>query len=115
MRRKIIFDRSANQAKLKFDGVIEAVHRSPDGSIEYARLYERRGSTWSDHILVPREELIRQIASGKKFTLGERKPYEGSNFILFAPITVEDSGGKKVLVSGKTSNAAIDLPNAPIF
>lgn len=115
MRRKIIFDRSANQATQKFDGVIEAVHRSPDGSIEYARLYKRRGSTWSDHVLVPREELIQQIAAGKKFTLGERKMFEGSNFKLLTPITVEGSGANKVLVSDTDANATIDLPNAPIF
>lgn len=36
----------------RFDGVIEAVRYSPDGKIEVARAYERRGAAFSDHVLI---------------------------------------------------------------
>ena len=47
----------------KYDGVVEAVRYAPDGNLSIARVYERRGSTFSDYILLSRAELIRRIKS----------------------------------------------------
>ena len=48
----------------KFDGVIEAV-RYKSGKIEVVRAYERRGATFSDHVLLDRKELLERLRGGK--------------------------------------------------
>lgn len=67
-------------AKIKFDGLIEAVRYAPDGKIELVRAYERRGSTFSDSILINREKLISRLKNGEKFVTGLRKEFLGSTF-----------------------------------
>jgi len=48
-------------AQEKFDGVIEAVRYSPEGAVSQVRMYERRGPTWSDCVLLDRAELDKEI------------------------------------------------------
>ena len=67
-------------ANAKFDGLIEAVRYAPDGKIEMVRAYERRGSTFSDIILIHRDDLIARLKQGQKFVTGARKEYLGSTF-----------------------------------
>jgi hypothetical protein len=67
-------------ASKKYDGIIEAVRYSPTGKIELVRAYERRGSIWSDCVLLDREQLTERLTHGKKFMTGERKNYLGSVF-----------------------------------
>ncbi len=67
-------------ARIKLDGIIEAVRYTPGGKIEVVRAYERRGVVWSDHILIGRKELSEQLKQGKRFVVGERKIYLGSMF-----------------------------------
>jgi hypothetical protein len=67
-------------AKMKFDGVIEAVRYAPDGKIELVRAYERRGSTFSDIILIDRANLVTRLKNGQKFVTGNRKEFLGSTF-----------------------------------
>ena len=67
-------------ANLKFDGLIEAVRYAPDGKIEVVRAYERRGATFSDHIIISRAKLIDRIKNGEKFVTGSRKEFLGSTF-----------------------------------
>lgn len=67
-------------AKMKFDGVIEAVRYAPDGKIELVRAYERRGSTFSDIILINRANLVTRLKNGQKFVTGNRKEFLGSTF-----------------------------------
>ena len=67
-------------AKMKFDGVIEAVRYAPDGKIDLVRAYERRGSTFSDIILINRADLITRLKNGQKFVTGNREEFLGSTF-----------------------------------
>jgi hypothetical protein len=67
-------------AKIKFDGLIEAVRYASDGSIELVRAYERRGSTFSDHIIIDRANLVARLKKGEKFVTGLRKEFLGSTF-----------------------------------
>jgi hypothetical protein len=61
-------------AKIGYDGVIEAVRYSPDGRLSVARVYERRGPSFSDRILLDRDELIKRLESGEKYVVGKRIP-----------------------------------------
>ncbi|HEY3311450.1 MAG TPA: hypothetical protein VGK00_07405 [Anaerolineales bacterium] len=67
-------------AKIKFDGLIEAVRYAPDGKIDLVRAYERRGSTFSDIILIDRANLVTRLKNGQKFVTGIRKEFLGSTF-----------------------------------
>ena len=64
----------------KFDFLIEAVHYNDDGKIAYVRGYERRGPTFSDSILLNRQQLQDLFASKKVVVTGKRLPYLGSSF-----------------------------------
>lgn len=52
-------------AKQKFDGVIDAVHYNPDGQVKWVRAYLRRGATFTDNLLIQRQDLVEEIRSGK--------------------------------------------------
>ena len=62
------------------DGVIVAVHYAPDGKIEMARIFERRGSAFSDRRHVSREALIERLRNKKRFVVGKRTPLMGGTF-----------------------------------
>ena len=67
-------------ARIKIDGVIEAVRYTPGGMISMVRTYERRGVVWSDHILLSRSDLVARLILGKHFVIGQRKESLGSVF-----------------------------------
>jgi hypothetical protein len=67
-------------ARMKLDGIIEAVRYTPGGKIDIVRAYERRGVVWSDRIMLVRRELSDLLRHGKHFVVGERKIYLGSTF-----------------------------------
>ena len=67
-------------AKLKFDGLIEAVRYGSDGKIDLVRAYERRGATFSDIILISRANLVTRLKNGEKFVTGTRTEFQGSTF-----------------------------------
>ena len=67
-------------ARLKMDGIIEAVRYTANGKINVVRAYERRGAAWSDQILLERKDLVERLNKGKHFVTGQRKPYLGSLF-----------------------------------
>jgi hypothetical protein len=53
---------------------------APDGKIEMARAFERRGAAFSDHVLISREKLLEKIKSGKKCVTGQRKEFLAGTF-----------------------------------
>jgi len=67
-------------ANKKPDGIIEAVRYSADGNINLVRAYERHGAVWSDHVLLERQMLVRQLKDGKRFVIGQRKNLLGGVF-----------------------------------
>ncbi len=64
----------------KFDGVIEAVRYAPGGKILLVRAYQRRGPTFSDQVLISREDLVARLESGAQFVTGRRQQFLGSTF-----------------------------------
>lgn len=102
-------------AKTKFDGVVEAVRYKPEGEVEWVRAYERRGPTFSDHILIDRDSLIKKLSSGKKFLVGERVPYLASTFKTSDEIRLTKTNGKQILVSGDSQAQQDHLKGVPII
>jgi hypothetical protein len=101
-------------AKKRFDGVIEAVRYSPDGQLALARLYERRGPTFSDRVLLNREQLVQRLRAGKKFVGGERQPYLASTFTTGPAVHLNTSRGLEVITTLDQSEGD-NLQGIPIF
>ena len=98
----------------KFDGVIEAVHYK-NGQILSVRAFERRGATFSDHVLVDRKELLERIKSGQKYVIGKRKELMASTFdVQEKPVQVLSRNGKEIL-STRADADHDELEHAPVF
>ena len=67
-------------ARIKYDGIIEAVRYTTAGKIDMVRFYERRGAIWSDRIILGRKDLVERLNKGKRFAAGTRKEFLGSSF-----------------------------------
>jgi hypothetical protein len=81
-------------ARQVYDGVIEAVRYSNDGKLSIARAYERLGPTYSDYVLLSRDEIILRLKKGKKFALGTRRPYLASTFDVSTTVRLIGKSGK---------------------
>ncbi len=88
-------------ARLKIDGVIEAVRYNPDGTIRLARGYERRGVVWTDEIMLNRNDLVERLSQGKRFVTGVRKQHLGSVFNTGPALHLT---GGHILTDGMTEN-----------
>jgi hypothetical protein len=102
-------------AKPKYDGVIEAVHYNSDGSVKWVRTFLRRGSIWSDYILLDRQELVDYLKSGKRFMAGRRVPMMAGTFEVSQEVRLKDVEGKDVLVSGDGQAAQDHLEGVPLI
>jgi hypothetical protein len=100
----------------KFDGVIEVVRYTPEGKISEVRIYERRGPTYSDRVLISRAELLQRLRAKKKFAVGVRKPFLSSTFEVTAEVRLAGSRGQEAIVAGSSTAAdRDDLQGAPLF
>jgi hypothetical protein len=102
-------------AKNKYDGVIEAVHYQPDGQVDWVRAYIRRGPTWSDRLLIKRQDLINEINAGRIMMVGERVQYMAGTFEVSAPVKVVGAAGKEVLVTSEDSAEKDQLKGVPVI
>lgn len=102
-------------AKLKYDGVIEAVHYLPDGKVDWARTYLRRGPTFSDYVLLDRQALLEHIHAGKKFYIGKRIPLMGGVFETAEQVLVHKINGQEYLMTQVGDTERDQLDNAPII
>jgi len=93
------------------DGIVEAVRYRQDGSIEAVRYYQRRGSVWSDALLLDRAGLLLLLKDGRKFVAGRRKRDQGGEFDVGAALRCED----RRIRSGATRANRDHLENVPIF
>ena len=98
-------------ARSKFDGVIEAVRYTPDGRIALARLYERRGAVWTDHLLLDRKQLAECLKRGRRFVIGQRKLYRGGTFDTGSSVRLE---GQNIVTKG-ASAMRDELTGVPVF
>ena len=97
----------------KFDGVIEAVHYK-NGQIVAVRVYERRGATFSDHVLIDRKDLLERIKNGKQFVTGSRKELLASTFESRKPVQVVSRAGKE-FISTRAEADKDELEQVPVF
>jgi hypothetical protein len=102
--------------KNRFDGVIEAVHYTPDGTIQWVRAYERRGPTFSDRVLIDRITLLEKLKAGKVFVAGKRLPQLASTFDVSVPLRVINANGVDLIVSGDIQQSNQDrLEHIPVI
>jgi hypothetical protein len=89
----------------RFDGVIEAVRYNRQGNIQWVRAYQRRGPTWSDHVLLGREDLLQQIKSRKRYFTGRRILNQGSEFELGRRVVLTGNGqGEHIVTENSSAN-----------
>ena len=98
----------------KFDGVIEAV-RYKNGQIEVVRVFERRGSAFTDRIIIDRKEFLDRLQKGRQFFVGKRKEFLAGSFeVQDKPVRVVDKNGQEV-ISTRTEADHDELEQAPFF
>jgi hypothetical protein len=97
----------------KFDGLIEAV-RYKNGQIVLVRAYERRGASFSDHLLINRRDLLERLKSGKKFVTGARRELLASTFETAMPVQVVGRDGKE-FISTREAADRDELEQVPVF
>jgi hypothetical protein len=98
-------------ARIKLDGVIEAVRYDPAGRIRLVRAYRRRGPIWSDRVLLDRRELSTLLNQGKHFAIGSRKTGLGSVFDAGENVRqIQDQ-----IISGEMTGRSDLLHGAPVF
>lgn len=97
----------------KIDGVIEAV-RYKNGQIVMVRAYERRGSSFSDHLLIQRRDLLERLKQGKKFVTGSRKALLASTFEPGRAVQMVSRDGKE-FISTREGADHDDLEQVPVF
>ena len=97
----------------KFDGVIEAVHYK-NGQIVNVRAYERRGSAFSDSMLIDRKELLERIKSGKQFVVGVRKEFWAGSFDESKAVQLVTRNGKDFIAT-RAEAEHDELESAPVF
>ena len=102
-------------ANPKFDGVVEAVHYGPDGQVDWVRVFERRGPTWSDRIILKREAFIQRLKAGKKFYAGKRIPQMGGTFEVSVPIKLISNGNLDILAAGDEQAEKDRLEGVPLI
>ena len=98
----------------KFDGVIEAV-RYKNGQIEIVRAFERRGSAFTDRVMLNRGEFLDRLKKGKKYFVGKRKEFLAGSFeIQDKPVQVLKRNGHE-FISTRTDADHDELEQAPVF
>jgi hypothetical protein len=97
----------------KFDGVIEAV-RYKGGKIDEVRAYERRGATFSDHVLLSRKMLLERVGKGRRFVVGQRKEFLASTFDIGKPVKLLGRENEQIITTRDQSERD-ELEGAPIF
>ncbi len=99
----------------KIDGVMEVVHYQPDGMVAWVRGYLRRGATWSDRVILKRDELVKEIKTGKKMMIGQRRALWASTFDVSAEIQVKKWDEKEVLTIMAASSEKDQLGDLPVI
>ncbi len=98
-------------SRKRIDGVIEAVRYAPDGNIEFVRLYRRQGSVWTDHFLLARPALVKQLEEGRRLYTGQRIEYLGNKVDAQHPVSL--ANGK--ITDGKSDGGRDLLDGVPVF
>ncbi len=101
--------------KKKYDGVIEAVHYRQNGQVDWARVYLRRGSAWSDCVIIKRDELVKEIKSGKQMVIGQRVEFMAGTFEVSSAVKVTGTDGQENLTTSATVTGRDHLEGTPVL
>jgi len=104
-----------SMAKVKIDGVIEAVHYTPEGQVAWVRAYERRGPTFSDRVLLDRASLISLLKARKCWVIGRRKPQWASTFETTSLVQLIQKDKRELIATGRTSADHDLLDGVPVI
>lgn len=102
-------------ADQKYDGVVEAVHYTPEGRVDWVRAYLRRGIAWGDWVIIPRENLIKEIKAGKRMMVGKRVEYMAGTFDVTVPLQVSGKDGQEVITTSTASADRDTLEGVPVL
>ena len=102
-------------AKVKYDAVVQAVHYTPDGQVDWVRTFQRRGPIFSDYVVLTREALVEELKAGKKYKVGERKAQMGGTFEVSESLRLIQDGDNEILVTGETKSERDRLDGVPII
>jgi hypothetical protein len=97
----------------KIDGVVDAV-RYKGGQIQYVRAFERRGATFSDHVLIQRTDLLKRLKDGRNFMTGQRKEFLASTFETGKQIQLFSKDSHEI-VATRPDATQDELEGLPIF
>jgi hypothetical protein len=97
------------------DIIIEAARFKPNGQVDFVRAYQRRGATYSDCVLITRNELLEQLLTGKAVATGQRMHLMASTFKKITPVRVVPSAIRIIITSGNHGTAQDELPGTPIL
>ena len=89
----------------QIDGVIESV-RFKNGQLSCVRAYERRGTAYSDRVMIDRKTLLERLQKGQHFVVGSRKESWGNSFDFRKPVQVIKQEGRELIATHE--NAARD-------
>lgn len=96
-----------------FDGVIEAV-RYKNGQISIVRAFERRGTIFSDHLVLDRKSLLERLQDGKVFVTGSREELLASTFNVSKPVMLVKSNDREFIATREDIDHD-ELENVPFF
>jgi hypothetical protein len=102
-----------NQSRI--DLVVEAVHLTPAGQVDFVRLYERRGPAYSDRLIYNRGQLLAALRARKKVVTGVRVKGQASSFHLKDEIHLQESNGQTFLSTDPTATSGDLLVNVPFL
>jgi hypothetical protein len=96
----------------KIDGVIEAA-RYKNGQIMMVRVYERRGATYSDHVLLDRKTLLERMQKGEQYVTGVREDLKASTFKIGKPVMIVKQDDRELLATREnvTRDELEEVPN----
>ncbi|MBN2118912.1 MAG: hypothetical protein JW730_20255 [Anaerolineales bacterium] len=98
----------------KFDGVIEAV-RYKNGQIAVVRAFERRGSSFSDRVLIDRKDLLERLKKGQTYVVGKRRELLASTFeVQETSLQILEQNGREI-ISTRLDADHDELEQAPVF
>jgi hypothetical protein len=101
-------------AKTKYDGVVEAVRYDATGQVDWVRAYLRRGPTFSDRVLVNRQELVDALKDGKVMKVGKRIEFMASTFEVKDSLRLIQTNGQEIIVSGDKQAQKDNLYGVPL-
>jgi hypothetical protein len=83
--------------------------------VAWVRAYERRGSAFSDCVIIDRAKLIERLNAKKRFMAGRRLPNMAASFDTSLPVRLIRQKGKDVLVTGYVQQEHDNLEGIPVI